>query len=196
MTFDTITPNAGQSPGLFPSGNNTNFVRLKAIINADHIFNDTAQADDGCHRQMTMAVLSADPVTLPAGTSGLIYLKIVSGAAQIFFYNGVAYQQITPFETLLPIRVAGSVNLAAGASSTIYSPSFNWVGTAWAILGDAFRFYNVIRNNAFTDTHELDSASGALSRPTLSFSGTSLRITNNEGSAQTVSYSLIVNRLA
>jgi len=72
MTFDPNIPNAGQSPGLFPPQNNQNFARLKTIINADHVFNDTTQATDGYHRQATM-IARAQPVALPTGSNAILY---------------------------------------------------------------------------------------------------------------------------
>lgn len=195
MTFDPNVPNAGQSPGIFPPQNNTNFARLKTIINADHIFNDTAQPDDGIHRQVTLTPI-ADPTTFPTGAGGVLYLKNLGPSNELFFFNGVTRQQLTPYETVLPIRHTGTENLAGGDSLIFFNPSYNWAGTGWAILGNSFRFYNVIRNGAFADANELDSHSGSFSRPTLSFSGTGLRITNNESSSQAVTWSIIVNRIS
>lgn len=104
MTFDPNTPNAGQSPGLFPAQSNTNFARLKTIINAEHVFNDTTSATDGVHRQMT-TVNRADPVTLIPGTNAILYTKTSGGASQLFFYNGANIQQITPFAQIIKAMV-------------------------------------------------------------------------------------------
>ena len=95
MTFDINVPNSGQSPGIFPAQNNTNFSRLQAIISGDHVFNNTAQADDGVHKQVTL-VARGDPVSLPSGTNGIFYNKLVSSVSQLFYYNGTTVQQITP----------------------------------------------------------------------------------------------------
>lgn len=103
MSFDPNIPNAGQSPGLFPAQSNTNYARLKTIINTEHVFNDTAAASDGIHRQMT-TVNRADPVTVGAGNA-VLYTKSTSGASQLFFYNGVNVQQITPFADLIKAMV-------------------------------------------------------------------------------------------
>ena len=95
MTFDTTVPNAGQSPGLFPAQNNTNYARLKTIINADHVFNDTSQSTDGFHRQATM-IARAIPVSIPAGANSILYTWIDgNGQAQLRFYNGSTNFQIT-----------------------------------------------------------------------------------------------------
>lgn len=94
MTFSTVVPNAGQSPGIFPAQNQTNFTRLKALINSEHVFNDTTQANDGCHRQMTL-VNRADPVAVPAGTNSMLYGKTASDAVnELWFYDAVNPVQV------------------------------------------------------------------------------------------------------
>lgn len=96
MTYNPNRPNASESPGVFPAQANQNFTRLKTIINADHVFNDTAQADDGIHRQMTM-VARATPVSLPVGSNAIAYTKLDSlGQAQLRYYNGTTDVAITP----------------------------------------------------------------------------------------------------
>ncbi len=104
MSFDPNIPNAGQSPGLFPAQMNTDLARLKTIINAEHVFNDTAGVTDGVHRQMT-TINRADPVSLIPGTNAVLYTKSKSGASQLFFYNGVNIQQITPFAQIVKAMV-------------------------------------------------------------------------------------------
>lgn len=106
MTYDANQPNASLSPGLFPSGGNTNFSRLKTLINAEHIFNDTAAADDGCHRQMTM-VARADPVSLPAGTNGMLFLKTVGPTVGLFLYDGAT---VTPITSVSSVTALARVN--------------------------------------------------------------------------------------
>lgn len=100
MTYNPAVPNAAQSPGLFPAQNNTNYTRIKSIVNADHVFNDTAPSppnnNDGFHRQMTM-VSRASPVSLPGGSNAILYTKIDSlGQSQLRFYNGTRDVAITP----------------------------------------------------------------------------------------------------
>ncbi len=108
MTYNPSVPNAAQSPGLFPAQNNTNFTRLKTIINADHVFNDTAAADDGVHRQMTM-VARTTPVALPAGTNAIAYTKIDGlGRAQLRYYNGVTDVAITPPVIMAAVNFNGT----------------------------------------------------------------------------------------
>lgn len=197
MTFDPNSPNAAQSPGLFPVQNNTNCARIKTIINADHVFNDTAQSTDGVHRQVTM-IVRAQPVGLPGGTNSILYSWIDGqGQTQLRFYNGTTDIQLTPPEELYPIRVVGSQSIGTGATVTVYAdPGFRWAGTGWATVQntDIFRFYNLLRSGA-NDIHELDSNSGSVSRPTFTFSGNNLRITNNDSSTQVLVWSLIINRI-
>lgn len=96
MSFDPNVPNASQSPGLFPMQNSANFAQLKKIITKDHVFNDTAQATDGYHRQMTMIARST-PGSLPTGANAILYTRL-DGASkpQLRFYNGTNDYQITP----------------------------------------------------------------------------------------------------
>lgn len=100
MTFNTNVPNAGQSPGLFPPQNNTNFDRLKVIINNDHVFNDTSPLPtldtDGRHRQVTLISRSDPGGFLPAGTNGIIYSKLgASGSSSPWWFNGGYYPMTT-----------------------------------------------------------------------------------------------------
>jgi len=199
MTFDPNVPNAGQSPGLFPAQNVTNMTRVKALINAEHVFNDTAQADDGVHRQMTM-VARADPGALPAGTNGMLYTWIDGSARpQLKFWNGTTFSQLTPPEELLPIKISGSSALAGTASTNILNVAYNYSGTGWAIIQNGavlvYRFYSFVRMGGVTSIQEINSLIGAINRPTLNFVGTILRATNVDAGAQTVTYSLIINRL-
>lgn len=198
MTFDPNVPNASQSPGLFPPQNNTNFARLKTIINADHVFNDSPQTTDGVHRQCTM-IARAMPGGLPGGTNAILYSWLDSQSrTQLRFYNGATDVQLTPPQELYPIRVAGVVSVGAGADTTIYAdPGFRYAGTGWAAgTGlNVFRFYNILRMGA-NDIHELDDNSGSISRPELFFSGNDLKIKNNDSSTQSLTYSLIINRIS
>lgn len=104
MTFDPNVPNAGQSPGLFPAQMNTDLARLKTIINAEHVFNDTAAVTDGVHRYMT-TINRSDPGSLVAGTNAVLYTKTIAGKTQLFFYNGVNVQQVTPFAQTIKAMV-------------------------------------------------------------------------------------------
>lgn len=98
MTYNPLIPNFNQSPGLFPAQCSTNFTRLQTIINADHMFNDSAATNDGIHRQVTMLTRDA-PGALPVG-NGILYTKLVTGVSQLYFYNGTTDMAITPALTL------------------------------------------------------------------------------------------------
>ena len=198
MTFDPNVPNASQSPGLFPPQNNTNFARLKTIINADHVFNDSPQATDGVHRQCTM-IARAMPVGLPTGTNAILYTWLDSlSRAQLRFYNGALDFQLTPPQELYPIRVVGTQSIGANDDIIIFAdPGYTYAGTAWAtVTGDnIFRFYSILRMGG-NDLHELDSNSGSISRPDLYFNGNNLHILNNDSSTQSLTWSLVINRIS
>jgi hypothetical protein len=122
MTFDPNVPNAGQSPGLFPPGNNTNFARLKALINAEHVFNDTAAVTDGVHRQATM-IARLDPVSLPAGTNGMYYNKVVGSTALPFYYDGTSIYALAPVRASVTFNNLGVVQgNAFNATVALLSP--------------------------------------------------------------------------
>ena len=199
MTYNTNTPNASISPGLFPAQSNVNFSRLKTIIDGDHVFNDSAAANDGRHRQVTV-INRADPVSLPAGTNGILYSKVdsVSGATQLFFYNGTStISQLTPNDLVAPIRVTGSATLNPNNTQVIFNPSYNYFGIGYAILNSGSEIiYNMYSIGKIGSNTTLDKILEIGSdRPTLSYDGTNLRIRNNKSSPRTVQWSLIVNRL-
>lgn len=93
MTFNANVPNASQSPGLFPAQANTNFSRLRTIINRDHVFNNTTDATDGIHKQVTMRSRST-PSSLPAG-NGILYSQTFDGANEVFWYNGITNRKVS-----------------------------------------------------------------------------------------------------
>lgn len=95
MTFDPNQPNPGQSPALFPAGALVNFTRLKTIINADHIFNDTAAANDGIHRQVTLANRENPTPPLVAGANTMVFSKSTVGVSDLWFCNNVVNYQIS-----------------------------------------------------------------------------------------------------
>ncbi len=191
MTFDPNVPNAGQSPGLFPPQNNTNFARLKTIINADHVFNDTAQTTDGVHRQCTM-IARAQPVGLPTGTNAILYSWIdANGASQLRYYNGATDTQITPFATPVA-KITGSVALAGNATSgtvwTIPSNTFAWVFVNYiSPAGNFFRLYYIYNSAGFVFGDVLRDSDNS-GKPAVSFSGANMRVVNGNSSARTVGY--------
>lgn len=122
MTFSIIVPNAAQSPGLFPAQNNTNFSRLKTIIAADHIFNDTAAANDGTHLQVTLTN-RVDPTTVPAGTNSMVYGKTATDLVnELWFYDNVTARQLNWRE------LSGTVTLNNSSFTTIAAVPANCFG--------------------------------------------------------------------
>lgn len=122
MSFDITVPNAGQSPGLFPSQNNTNFSRLKDLISGDHVFNDSVQADDGVHNQVTL-VARATPTALPSGTNGILYGKLLGSKAYPFYYDGSNDFMMVPALAKAVFNGAGTIqgnayNCTVAKSST------------------------------------------------------------------------------
>jgi hypothetical protein len=94
MTFDANQPNAAQSPGIFPVGANTNWTRLKTLVNAEHVFNDTAAPNDGTHRQVTL-VNRVDPTVVPDGTNSMVFGKAAGdGVNELWFYDSITPRQL------------------------------------------------------------------------------------------------------
>ena len=148
MTYNPNVPNASQSPGLFPTQNNTNFARLKTLINADHVFNDSAQSTDGVHRQVTM-VARTTPVSLPAGTNAILYTKVDTlGASQLNFWNGSENFLITP-----QVAVRAVVNFKSDGS---IRSQFNVTSVTKNATGD----YTINFTNPMPDTNYIVQVTG------------------------------------
>jgi hypothetical protein len=113
MTFSIIVPNANQSPGLFPTQNNTNFQRIKDIVNNDHNWTDSTSASQGIHKQCTF-INRTTPVGLPAGNGVLYSQADTTGASQLRWYNGASDVQITNSGEIL----IGSGSAALTTTST------------------------------------------------------------------------------
>src|SRR3569623_1017030 len=198
MTFNPSVPNAAQSPGLFPPQNSTNFTRLKTLINADHVFNDTAQTTDGVHRQCTM-IARAMPVGLPVGTNSILYSWLDTlGRTQLRFYNGATDVQLTPPDELFPIRIVGSANVVNNAVQIIYpDPGFSYEGSAFVGVQGGTIFMNVTPVRWLGGTNsieEINHGSAGDTRVPISFVGNNLTVKNKIGSAQIFVWSLIINR--
>lgn len=135
MSFNTNVPNASQSPGLFPAQNGTNFTRLKAIIDNDHLFNDTADAaTDGRHKQVTLRTRS-DPMGAVSGGALILYTKLdSSGRARLFTWNGTQRFQLTPTFT----ETRGSVDLT----------DINTYQDMTTIETDSFGYFYMYRDTA------------------------------------------------
>jgi hypothetical protein len=206
MSYSSTVPATPQSPALLPAQAAVNWTRLKTLINSEHVFNDTAQADDGAHRQMTM-VARVDPTPpLPAGTNAMLYTRLngVTSVPELVYFDGTTNWQITPLDLTLPIRVANSISLAAGATNTIYNVSYDWTGTGYAYIAFqlpspllSYSFCNIIRIGGNTSNQEIKfQQEVGLSRPTFQYSGGALEIKNNSLATQTVCWSLILNRIS
>jgi hypothetical protein len=199
MTFDPNIPNAGQSPGLFPPQNNTNFARLKTIINSDHVFNDTAQATDGFHRQATM-IARAQPVALPIGANAILYSALdIAGQTQLRFFNGANDFQLTP-QIAAPTKLTGAVALAGNATSgTIFTIPDNSFGTIFVNYivpaGNFFRYFMFYKSgNAFVDAVIIRNSDN-VNRPDISIAGSNIRVVNGSSSAKTVAFYIIVESI-
>ena len=200
MTYDPSVPNASISTGLFPTQNNQNFTRLKTIINADHVFNDTAQSTDGFHKEVTMIVRTA-PGALPTGSNAILYVKVdASARSQLWYYNGFVDVQLTSEvpQEIGPIRVVGTATVTSGNTAVAYAnPGFTWAGTGYAMLTNQSisGFWNLLRVGT-NDFHEIDDTGGG-TRPLFEFDGSNnLLIRNATGATRSLTWSLIINRIS
>ena len=197
MTFNANVPNAAQSPGLFPPQSNTNNTRLRAIINVDHLFSDSASATQGFHKQVSM-LTRADPVGL-GSANGIFYTKVdANGRSQIYWYNGVNVQQVSGYDDILPMRITGNASVNAAQSTSVLNVAYDWSGSGyvWYVNGSTFRWSNFIfmRVGANTTRFMVAESSSSLSVPVFIFTGTDLRVGNNDGSTQTLFWSCIINK--
>ncbi len=91
MTFDPGIPVKTQSPGAFPDQMHANLNRLKALIEAEHVFNNTYEVNDGIHKQVSL--INRDlPTTLAHGESGILSSRSNAlGQSFPWWYNGIGY---------------------------------------------------------------------------------------------------------
>lgn len=195
MSFNAAVPLNSDSPGIFPAQNQTNMARLQTIIGADHQFNLSATGNDGYHNLIHMTLQA------PAGalaSTGRLYVKTVSALVQLHYMDSAGTEyQVTPAYINSTMNVSSNASLGGGASTTIFSVAYDYIGFGVAYISgtNIQRTYNFMRSGAQVDIHELDSNSGGSSRPTMQFSGTNLRVTNQDGGAQTIAWSLVINRI-
>ncbi len=91
MTFNPGIPVQTQSPGLFPAQMQADLGRLQTIIEADHVFNNTAASNDGIHKQVKMLNRTIPTGPLVNGESGIHFSVANSlGQSQEWYYNGTA----------------------------------------------------------------------------------------------------------
>lgn len=126
MSYIVTVPNGAQSPGLFPAQNNENFAVLLNIIDRDHIFNTTPVGGDntGTHRQVTLTN-RADPVALPTGTNGVLYLN---NSGVLSFFNGTTISTFTN-----TIRASIVINNAAVTLGSAFNATAAVVGGLYTI---------------------------------------------------------------
>lgn len=175
MTYNTTVPNAGQSPGLFPAQNNTNFSRLKTIIDADHNFLDTAADAQGAHNQVTF-IDRADPSSLLTGTDSIIYGKTASdGASELWFYEGSVNNQVNWRElsgtvaisststyaniATVPANAFGTVFMWPTTGSTLYVQQGGFVSNATTCFGWSSGTYD---NSTASTLPQIGLAGGVL----------------------------------
>ena len=125
MTFSITVPNASQSPGLFPTQNNTNFQRIKDIVNNDHNWTDATSLSQGIHKQCTL-INRTTPVGLPAGNGILYSQDDTSGNSQLRWYNGSTDTQVSNAGSVL--LAFGSDSLTTGSTASIYTLPDNSFG--------------------------------------------------------------------
>lgn len=141
MSYDPNVPNFNTSPGLFPTKCNTNFARLQTIINADHMFNDSAASTDGIHKQVTLLTRDA-PGALAVG-DGILYTKLVTGVSQLYFYNGTTDMKITPAISL-GATVKACVNFdGTGALGTLPSGKIRSQFNVSSVVHDSTGGYTI-----------------------------------------------------
>lgn len=127
MTFSIIVPNASQSPGLFPAQNNTNFQRIKDIVNNDHNWTDSSSASQGIHRQATF-INRGTPVGLPAGNGVLYSQADGTGASQLRWYNGATDTPVTRVgQILIGTGSKALTTVSSGNMFTVPANSFGYI---------------------------------------------------------------------
>lgn len=195
MTFNVTVPNAAQSPGIFPAQNNTNFQRIKDIVNADHNFVDTAATNQGAHKQVSL-INRADPVALTGGTNGVLYSKDVNGVPQFFFYNGVTVQQITPIAANFVEEFVASNVVAGNSSVLILTLSTNAYGTVFVIYAgvNKYRRYWFYKNGSVLEVFQTDQSPNT-DRPQITTNGsTTLHAFNAESGSNTLRTYIQISR--
>lgn len=204
MTFDPSIPNPSQSPGLFPTQNATNYARLKTIINADHLFNDTAQSTDGFHRQMTMIDRAIPVAPLPTGANGILYSYLdANSQSQMAFFNGTTNYTLTPNDSA-PAVTKGIVTALASntPSGTIYTIPTNTFITVFVNYTNAnptmqalYKYYLYYNSGAtFTNGGEIKNSGGPTPvafQPSIVVSGQDFAVQNNYPASADVGYYII-----
>lgn len=130
MAYDVNVPNASQSPFYTPAQATENFTRLKTIINAEHVFNDSIQVTDGVHRQVTL-VNRSDPVSVPAGTNCMVFSKLSNDAVtDLFYYDAINVRQINWREARGTVAISSSNVAVTSVPGNCYGEIFMYIDTA------------------------------------------------------------------
>jgi hypothetical protein len=211
MTYIITTPNQSASPGIFPGMNNTNFQRLRDIINSNHNFVDTDPGmnpnTQGYHNRVSFINIVGLP-TLNSADSVLYSQLDGNGVSQLNFLNSAGNVVLTPPSLTTPQKLTGTISLNSGQGMTVFPyPGYNWAGTGWAIIVGTKTFcYTdlVVSGNANGQQYfnNIDgNSSGGLNRPSIVITNAGvpygdLGIVNNDSSTRTITWSLIFNRLA
>lgn len=198
MTFSITVPNAAQSPGLFPAQNNTNFSRLKDIINNDHNFTNSAAAAQGIHKQATFINRAAPAGALAAG-NGILFASQIDGTSQLSWYNGVKTYQLTPVNAG-PIAIVGSVSVTAGSTSPVLITT-----TGKNYFATMFSQYSNNNSATYEAIFQYGSPPGSSAqkvnmetfggseRPNSNVSLNSIRVRNNDTVDRTILYYLWIS---
>lgn len=204
MSFAVIVPNTNESPGAFPTQANNNFQRIFDVVNAEHIFNTTAQSTDGCHKVVSLLSQGSDPA-IPIGMNGIFFAKVFTVAdggnnqIELYWRNVNRVQRVTALEFSTPVRLVGTSSFNPGETKTIFAdPGYNYTGMSWGFVtaNVCYRMYNTFKATANGSVVELASANTTgITRPSISYSGTNLQMTNNDASVRSLTYSLIINRV-
>jgi len=198
MTYNASVPQNSDSPSIFPAQAQTNFTRLLTVVGADHQFNLSAAANDGYHNLIHMTQQVAPAGALAA--TGRLYVKIQGPAVQLFYMDDLGVEhQITPIYDIAPFKVSGNtISLASGASAIIYpTPAFDYTGFGMAFyVGTVSSTTNsFLRVGGAANEHNIDQNNGGDVAPSMFYTGTDLKVTNNAAGARTLTYSLMINRL-
>src|SRR5687768_9842525 len=194
MTYNASIPLNSDSPAIFPAQSQTNYTRLQTIVGADHQFNLIAAANDGWHTLIHM--IPQAPTGILAST-GRLYSKSASGLIQLFYMDdaGTEYQ-LTPQEVTEVSKISGTAALGVGADTSVLNAAYDYTGFGTVLVNGTSTqaTYNFMRSGAATDIHRIDD-NGSPFFPTLSFTGTDLRVKNNAPVLANIIWSLMVNRL-
>jgi hypothetical protein len=96
----------------------SDLARLKTIIEADHVFNNTAASNDGIHKQVKL-LNRAQPVNLVNGESGILFsIANAQAQSQVWYFNSNATLPTTSIKSFVnfdgsSLTIRGSYNVAS-----------------------------------------------------------------------------------